>query len=380
MFYWIDLIGPRPGDDALQHERLPQAPSRWYLTGFLVPSNAPDEQRGQESEEELDEPAEPLHGSDDSSTPDRGSGKRAFLPSSMGLSILVDEATRHLKVAVSWGDYAPDEGGREDCGASEGESVDGCDTPSQHRFAPWVRRPRAESVAIDLLDIQGDGKPVTFAVPDSGGLKVACLVRPTEMWTIDGSLNVRTVSLFVINRRPPLENDERQDAAHAFQVEMSVEVDRTLIPRRDPGGLDSEDWDERVADLHFRDVAEYAVGHNVSTHADIADGTCRRVRTEWMPQAGVERVEPSLIDHVEFGMEALGSLTGQVAAKQLLGPLVRQYRDWINSQRSATRDFNGRRRQVADELVRNAERAANRIQAGSRPAGRARCVGSVSHR
>ena len=31
----LDLIGPRTGDEALQHERLPYAPSRWYLTGFL---------------------------------------------------------------------------------------------------------------------------------------------------------------------------------------------------------------------------------------------------------------------------------------------------------------------------------------------------------
>ena len=41
----IDLIGPRPSDTALQRERLRQAPSRWYLTGFLVPTDAPLEQR-----------------------------------------------------------------------------------------------------------------------------------------------------------------------------------------------------------------------------------------------------------------------------------------------------------------------------------------------
>ena len=58
----IDLVGPRPGDAALQHERLPQAPSRWYLTGFLAPGDAPEEQLAQDSEEALDEPAEPPHG------------------------------------------------------------------------------------------------------------------------------------------------------------------------------------------------------------------------------------------------------------------------------------------------------------------------------
>ena len=75
----LDLIGPQPNDDeALQHERLPQAPSRWYLTGFLVPSDAPEEQRVQDTDEEVDEPVEPTQGADDAREPERGSGKRAF--------------------------------------------------------------------------------------------------------------------------------------------------------------------------------------------------------------------------------------------------------------------------------------------------------------
>ena len=41
----IDPVGPRPGDAALQHERLPRAPSRWYLTGFLAPGDAPKSNR-----------------------------------------------------------------------------------------------------------------------------------------------------------------------------------------------------------------------------------------------------------------------------------------------------------------------------------------------
>ena len=80
----LDLIGPRPDDETLQRERLPQAPSRWYLTGFLVPSDAPQGQRAQDVEEEIDEPVEPPQGADDAREPERVSGKRAFLPSSMG--------------------------------------------------------------------------------------------------------------------------------------------------------------------------------------------------------------------------------------------------------------------------------------------------------
>ena len=163
-------------------------------------------------------------------------------------------------------------------------------------------------------------------------------------------------------RRPPAPDGDGQDAAFAFQVEMNVEADRPLIPRVNLNGLDSGYWDERLADLHYRDVAEYAVGHNVSTRADLTGDECRRVRTEWIPRAGVPRAEPSVIGAVEFGMETLGGLDGAPAAKVCLEPLVEQYRDWIAAQQQDATAFTGRRREVAEELVRRADRAADRIQ------------------
>ena len=365
----LDLIGPRIQDTALQHERLPQAPSRWYLTGFLVPSNAPDEQRAQDNEEELDEPTEPVHGSDDSSTPDRGSGKRNFLPSSTGLSILVDDDTERLDVVVSWGDYSPESseaGGP--AGAQKGgdatEDIDEPDAdPPPRRFSPWIRHPREELVTVNLSNLE-PSLPLSLRIPDSGGLEVVCLVRPTTVRAFGGDLKVRAVSVFIVNRRLPLEDTDQQDAAFAFQVEMSVEPDRSLVPRPNLHGLDNNDWDERLADLHYSDITEYAVGHNVSTTAEVTNGECQRVRTEWMPQVSVERTEPADINDVEFGMEPLGSLPDAAAAKQMLDPLVAQYRDWIDDQSAAAQALNGRRREVADELVKRARRASDRIQAG----------------
>jgi hypothetical protein len=52
----LDLVGPvpthHPADQAWADERLPMSPSRWYLTGFLVPHNAPEEQRADEASQE----------------------------------------------------------------------------------------------------------------------------------------------------------------------------------------------------------------------------------------------------------------------------------------------------------------------------------------
>ena len=83
----LDLIGPEK-DSPLEAERLPQAPSRWYLTGFLVPLEADEQQKLEEtSGEEIDE-LDDGTGSDDATVPEPPSAKRAYLPSSIGLSCL----------------------------------------------------------------------------------------------------------------------------------------------------------------------------------------------------------------------------------------------------------------------------------------------------
>ena len=53
----LDLIGP-PANHELAEERIPGwvRPSNWYLTGFLVPTDAPPEQSvDADEEDELDE-------------------------------------------------------------------------------------------------------------------------------------------------------------------------------------------------------------------------------------------------------------------------------------------------------------------------------------
>ena len=45
----LDLVGPTPDDVEYAEEILTQAPSKWYLTGFLVPFGAPVEVRSDET-------------------------------------------------------------------------------------------------------------------------------------------------------------------------------------------------------------------------------------------------------------------------------------------------------------------------------------------
>ena len=340
------------------------------MTGFLAPTGAPDTQRAQDAEEEFDEPAEPTQGGDDANAPERSSGKRAFLPSSMGLSVRLDASTTRLEVAVSWGDYEP-EGDSPGSDPASGDADDSEQAPDketqdragQRRFRPWGRTPGSAQLSIDIAAAESSGHQ-RLDVPGGAGLEVVCLVRRSRTSGDRDGQDPRAVSVFVVNRRAPAGDDDLQDRAFAFQVEMSLSADRPLLARHDPSGTDSDDWDERLADLHYRDIAEYAVGHNVSVRAEIADGACSRVRTEWMPTASVPHVLPSQVPNVEFGMESLGGLRDGADAKRALDPLVDNYRAWIERQRMDAQAIDGKRREIALELPRLAEIAAGRIQAG----------------
>ena len=79
--------------------------------GFLVPYEAPaDERRDEQATEEVDEGGT-RGGLDDATAPEKASARRAFLPSSIGLSVLVPAQAKTLRVRLSWGEYAsvPDE-------------------------------------------------------------------------------------------------------------------------------------------------------------------------------------------------------------------------------------------------------------------------------
>src|SRR5262245_24555257 len=104
----LDLVGPEK-DSPLKAEVLPQAPSRWYLTGFLVPVSASQDQKCQITAEAQAEGKEEGGGTDDTENRDPPMARQAFFPSSMGLSFLVDGSTRKLHVTARWGDYRPEE-------------------------------------------------------------------------------------------------------------------------------------------------------------------------------------------------------------------------------------------------------------------------------
>lgn len=349
----LDLVGPAPSSKH-ENEKLPMSPSRWYLTGFLVPYEAPESQRCDAvAAEEIDQ-LTPTPGTDDDERPERASARKVFLPSSIGMSVLVPAGTRTLRIRATWGDYKLLE--------KEGSESAGTGGASG-RVQIWTRTPRTEELEITLPD--STQKPLHKEIPRSDGLRIVTVVRPVPHGAGKSHVppGTRAVSIFLVNYRPPAP-DERKDEALIFQAALGVSSETAFVARPNVRGLDSDDPDERIADLQFRDVYEYAVGHGVATTATLGpDSQCREVATVWMPSADVEKVEARRIDGVELRMEALAETATAADMKGKLNGLTARYGEWIVAQRAGL-DLPAPRREVADELLRAADFARRRIESG----------------
>ena len=343
----LDLVGPSPGhelSEELLHRR--SRPSNWYLTGFLIPVDAPPEQSADADSDDEFEDVPESEGFAEESAEERVAAKKAYFPSSMGLSTLVAAEARALTVVVRWGDYA----------LSEHEPEEGDAIPV------WRRTPREASVQVPLGERSGE--LVVHDVPDSGGLELHALDRSVA---VGGGMagipaGTRSVSVFLVNKRSP--DIDQPDLAYAFQPELELRCAESFVPRPDLRGAGAEDWDDRVADLHYAGTPEYATGHGVSADWDVHDERCAVLRTRWIPRAEVEKTETAPIEGVELSMRALGDLADADATRAALTPLVERYRAWISDQRDVLGGLTAHRHETAQLLLANADIAANRIDRG----------------
>ena len=235
---------------------------------------------------------------DENETPEKTAARRSYLPSSMGISVLVPAATNELEAVLRYGEYL------------SVEHDEGYSGP-QH----WQRTAREDIVPITI----GSKVPAkgVVPIPNSRGVELVWSVRGVPDAVIEGGLpkGTRSLSVFVVNRRKAAP-DEVRDEGFIFQVELELQCATSFVARPNLHSLESDDWDERVADLQYRYAFEFSVGHSVSTEAVVEDGECRTVRSRWLPTAEVEKVAPSTIPNVTLEMEILGLLRDTPLAAQ----------------------------------------------------------------
>lgn len=355
----LDLVGPaahHPPDAVYERERLPMSPSRWYLTGFLVPSSAPEEQRSDEaSQDELDLAGDADIDGDDDQEPDKPPARRVLFPSSIGLSVLVPEGAVAIEATASWGDYvlkAPDD-------AADGEAEREPGAPPVPRDQVWSRTGRSQLVHVPIPEPGAASRSID--VPGSGGLKVYASARQAGGGATGLPPGTRAMAVFLVNERPAVAEEEK-DRAFAFQSALELRCAEGFVPRPDPRRGAEDDWDDQVAELQYADVYEYATGHGVSADWAASAGSCTRVWTTWTPSANVPFVEPAPLPRAMLGMEALAVASADELAHGL-APLAQEYGDWIARQRGSVPD-DARRRDTAAELLQRADAARARIERG----------------
>jgi hypothetical protein len=390
-----DLVGPSPDDADLAHERLSENPSRWYLTGFLAPADdvatlggdADTDEPGlieeSDSEGEEPDPVEAGGAAADREEPEAPNTRRRFLPSTIGLTVLLPPAVREVEAIVTWGDYRtepplPD-------GVLLGEpEVDEDGKPKRRRReeVEWVRAPKERRLRLLVPEA---GRAAATIVPESaaeqaavGGLELDAHARLFSYETPDGGREeVRALTVVLVNRRRPA-GRFYQDVAFAFQARLRLVCLEGLRPRRDLSGLRAADPDLRLADLHYRDVCEWAVGRNTAARwedpAEVREAaSVTWAETDPLPCAEVERVAPNedaaLTRAVTFGMDDLAdaALAGGPALGRALEALPELYGAWIaGTQRAEFSHLPERRRATAETLVADQERACARIAEGIR--------------
>ncbi len=365
----LDLIGPS-NDHEFARELLPHSPRNWYLTGMLVPVDSKIEAKEDPAaHEDLDE-ATPDAGADDGGTPDKPPTRRGYFPSSMGMSFLVKPGVDKLMVRLEWGEYEFEERGAptdEPEAAEEEVREGGAAQDSNGRGRSGYRRsPHAFEIALAIPTGQGANGSKATEVPIVGtsGMLLTVVARkidPTRVKSLP--VGTRSVSLFLVNRR---ESDDRHPHRVAvFQPRIVLPDAGVLVPRSDlRGDATGAEWDDKVADLQYRDSFEFAVGHGVSVRTTERKDGGKQVETAWIPRATVERVEPAnLHGGVMLSMERLAALPDGAAAAAALDGLGVQYSEWIERQKSSPGLTKQQAKTLAD-LTDNQRAALQRIRDG----------------
>ena len=342
-----ELVGPKDGLDEELLTRVEGRVSNRYLLGTLAPKNthAPLEDEMQaddvESTEASEEPA------DEMPRPAADS----MLSTAIGMTFCVDADTDLIRMSFRWGVYRKQH-------SELGFTTEKRGDPAM----VWKRTQYEASLTFDLR------QPVDLAPHEDFPL-VRFRARSLE---VDGG--TRMVSVFLENAQ---DGKDAKDEAWLFQVymEASHPAGRAcFISRRLRHSADGEDpLTQRLEDhlgLLYRKEVEFAIGHGASVDWKVSEDLRRatRIWTDPMPCYEVRKAKARSVTKVETRMAVLGSASRD-ELRQMLAPIVPEYRAWIEEQRGKLSDSaemveTNRDLDAARAALLECENAAQRLQQG----------------
>ena len=383
-----DLLGPANGP---LEEIIDMSARERYLVGKLSPMKKASVgglqveagAAGEEGDEDGEENPEFRHEAgaefervtgrvvpeDDASDETDSSENQSLVPSSMGLTFVVDPAVSSILVDARWGKYRKVDNEEHDHTATRTNPRTG--EKEEYKVRVWQRVPRGGEVEIQLVD-----GPVAPSKPDAEEPDVR--IQGTCRTNADGE---RLVTLFLVNAQ--VEPGQNKDEAWVFQPIIAVRGgaghrDRPVFMRRDGGRTIVEDPEKDRLSLIYRNRLEFAVGHGVSVHAEPSTEEPTRaavVRTEVMPSHEVEATEtpglapddrPAMRQMVENGwldMKVLSCMErGELS--RVLVHLIDDYASWIDDEEARIgRDVVGHD-EAARDVVLKCRETLERLREG----------------
>ncbi len=349
-----DLVGPTAEDEVLE-----ERPSARYLTAILYPQQS-------EISEEEDESiaAENGGGEDEGDERDAVSLLRTFKPATCGLSFSVSVSSEDavLLLDLSYARYS----------AEEKLEEDGKNTGRPRLY--WRRNGHAFSeIAISLAAGSDD-------IEIADGLRMYRRVRRNNA--------LATVTIQFVNdyRELPRGSASGEELTDPLLVQGLVASEEAsffqfaadfhcsggghFVPRRT--SFRGNDEDERVADLIYRDCAEYAVGHTASASwSPLAEPD--KISLTWMPKAVVQGMDASgdgmLSDRIKATtLGRLHSLELALAEDEeffeALDALKQGYEDWIDKRYTEVSELPEALQLQAQDNLGRCRDAAGRIREG----------------
>lgn len=361
-----DLLGPANGPAELVNERNVRGR---YIVGLLAPQGqSPLPMDDLDSDEGLT--AETTDGAlesagsagdEESSVEGRASQVRvSMLPSAIGLTFTVDGAAQAIQVTARWGHYTLEESKQEEEGKEEGTLKRLWQRTQRGSTSPpipleegrWPDVWRPEPTAQPKVYVEG---LVRRASPGPNG-------EPSDHWT---------VTLFLVNGQ---KEGKPKDEFWLFQPEVVVESpDGRAIFRRRPNPVDANNPEQQNLAMLYRNHVEFAVGHGVAVHAELApDRVDRAVRLQSrvLPFYDVPMTtqptgeELPLLAGLTLDMKTLGNLEmGHFGSR--LAALPTAYRAWIDDLKSRVAEPDLLPHQVtAQAAIEHCESTLARIQEG----------------
>ena len=280
------------------------------------------------------------------------------MPSSIGLSFILDSNCDAVNVQATWGEYKKVErSDGSDVEPEEATDIDPDGDPdktaaSKYKEYYWVRIPNDVTTQLDPSKRVGSER-----ITDGSSIE----------WLAEAIENLVVVSVFLVNSRPAPLDRRPPDEDWMYQPKLSITGDGPIFKsRRLPRTHPDVEGDIASADLIYRKRQEFAVGHGVAVDWDPeGQGTQRaaKIYTTVMPSREVYRVRgPHGLP--QLSMDDLGRAELPVQMQSHIAPLLKAYADWIEQRKSEVENIPPPDDVVASELISAQEQSLRRMRLG----------------